>query len=123
MLDVIKEKIKAVLEGRQRESVWDENGKLICDPKPLKMSAGIRKPVSREMQLLDILKRHEHLKAFNSRYEDETNFDIDEPDMLSRYEVNGQVYDMEPEVPAAPSSAPAAAPDAPPAAPATGDAK
>ena len=99
---------KTVTQERPREGHFNEKGQLICDPAPLKYPTGIRRPPSREQALDQILRRHEELKAFNARYENETDFDISElpdgsgmktVDMLSPYERQAIVYDMEPDHP------------------------
>lgn len=99
----VKDKLKKMIErsnSRKRCGEHDEQGRLICDPKPLNHPVGFKKPPSKEEALRRILKAHQDQMAFNARYEDETDFDINEPDMLSPYERNAHVYDMEPEIPA-----------------------
>lgn len=106
----LTEKLKKMVEAslsRPRQGTHDEEGRLICDPNPLKFPVGFKRPPTREEQLNAILKAHQDQMAFNARYEDETNFDIDQPDMLTNYERHGLVFNMEPEVPVqAPRSAP-----------------
>lgn len=117
----LKEKLKKMIErskSRPRLPEYDEEGRLICDPNPLKYPVGFKKPPSKEESLMRILKAHNEQMAFNARYEDETDFDIDTPDMLSSYERNAHVFDLEPETPyqaprSAPQNADAAEPDLP----------
>lgn len=104
----MKEKIAEFIKGRPREAMFDEQGRTICDPKPLKHPVGFRKPPTREQQLQQILRRHQQEMAFNAQYVDETDFNIDRPefnndatpDFLTAYEQNNVVFEMEPEVPA-----------------------
>lgn len=105
----IKEKIAEFVKGRPREPMFDDQGRTICDPKPLKYSAGLRKPPTTEVRLARILAAHQaHMKQ-SQEYVDETDFDIDRPeysneatfDMLTIYERNNHVFEMEPEVPVA----------------------
>lgn len=98
----IKQKLQKMIDkskSRPREATHDEQGRTICDPKPLKHPIGFTKPPSREEMLRGMLQNHQAQMAMSTRYEDETNFDINEPDMLSPYERNAYVYDMEPEIP------------------------
>lgn len=99
---IIKSKLQQMLEkskSRPRVSTHDEQGRTICDPKPLKHPVGFVKPVSREEMLRQMLRSHQAQMALDNQYVDETDFNIDEPDMLSPYERNAHVYDMEPEIP------------------------
>lgn len=99
----IKKKLQDMIaksKSRPRMSTHDEQGRTICDPKPLKYPVGFKKPPTREQMLQNMFRAHQAQLAFDKRYEDETNFNIDEPDMLSPYERNAHVYDMEPEIPA-----------------------
>lgn len=98
-----KDKLKKMVErctSRQRQGTFDEQGRLICDPVPLKYPVGFKKPPSKEEALGRILKAHQDQMAFNSRYEDETNFDISEPDMLTPYQRHSEVFDLVEEFPA-----------------------
>lgn len=109
----MKDKIKRMIEKskeRKRISDHDEEGRIICDPNPLKYPAGLRKPPTREAQLQRILQAHQEQMAMKPQYVDETDFNIDEPDFLTPYERNAHVYDFEPEVPVPvlPEAAPAA---------------
>lgn len=99
----LKKKIQDMLarsKSRQRISTHDEEGRTICDPVPLKHPVGFKKPPSREEMLRKMMQAHQVQMAYDKRYEDETDFNINEPDMLSPYERNAIVYDMEPEIPA-----------------------
>lgn len=96
----IKEKLKRMSErcsSRQRQATFDEQGRLICDPNPLKYPVGFKKPPSKEESLRNILKAHQDQMTFNSRYEDETDFDINEVDMLSPYQQHSKVFELEEE--------------------------
>lgn len=102
----LTEKIKKMVkksQERKRQGTHDEHGRLICDPDPLKFPVGMKKPPSQEERLRKILRDHQDQMTFNSNYVDETNFDIDEPDMLSPYERNNIVFETIPEYPSEPS--------------------
>nr|QJB19172.1 MAG: hypothetical protein [Microvirus sp.] len=104
-MSTIAEKLKKMLDlslSRPRVGTHDEEGRLICDPNPLKFPVGFKKPPSREEQLHQILRNHKDMMTFNARYEDETDFDIDHDDMLTPFERHAHVYNMEPETPVEP---------------------
>lgn len=97
------EKLKKMLErskSRARKPTYDDDGRLVCDENPLKYAAGLRKPPTNEERLMRLLREHDELKAFNSSYADETDFNIDTQDMLSPYEQHGVIFELEPEFPA-----------------------
>jgi hypothetical protein len=77
-----------------------ENGSEILDPKPRTLPVGIRRKPTQEQRFMAILNQHRQQMATDQEYIDETDFNIDEPDILSAHEHNAIVYDMEPEVPA-----------------------
>lgn len=101
----LTEKIKKMVQKsqeRKRQGTHDEHGRLICDPDPLKFPCGMKKPPTQEERLRRILAAHHEQMTFNANYVDETNFDIDEPDMLTPYERNNIVFETIPEYPSEP---------------------
>lgn len=96
----VKEKVAAII----RKATINARGAEICDPKPRVLRTGIRRPPTQEQRLVALLKRHKEEMTFNPPYSDETDFDIDEPDMLSPHEQAGLVYEMEPVVPDQPQA-------------------
>lgn len=92
-------KMKDIFKNRKRVSELNSKGAEVLDEVPLQTSVGIRRPPTQEQRLMAILQRHELLKRTDQDYVDETDFDIDEPDMLTRYEQYGVVYEVEPNAP------------------------
>jgi hypothetical protein len=76
-----------------------KDGSEIVSSKPKVIPAGIKRPPTQEERLRRIIAAHRAAELESQAYSDETDFDIDEPDMLTPYEVNNQVFDTVPEVP------------------------
>ena len=99
----INDKLKDMIaksQSRARLSTHDEQGRTICDPVPLKHPVGFKRPPSREEMLKRMMDAHRMQMQMDKQYSDETDFNINEPDMLSPYERNATVFEMEPEIPA-----------------------
>ena len=80
----------------KRLTTLNKEGAEICDPTPLSLPTGIRRPPTQEERLRRIMNQHRQQMIEDQSYTDETDFDIDENDMLSPHERAAIVYDMEP---------------------------
>lgn len=73
------------------------SGAEVCDPRPLKIQTGLKKPVTQEQRLRVLMAQHSAQLQEDQEYRDETDFsDEDDNDMLSPYERSALIYDMEP---------------------------
>lgn len=117
----VKETVKKALAKIGLNS----DGSEILDPKPLNIPVGMKRRPTQEERFRAIMAAHEAQKAEDQEYSDETDFDIDEPDILTPHEHAGIVYDLEPQILAEDSLEPSQEPatpiaeDPPPQAPAS----
>lgn len=91
IVDAVKRTIQGI--------ALDKSGAEVCDPKPKFLPTGIKRPPTQEQRLMRILQAHNQQMQENQEYADETDFDIDEDDMLSPYERQAHIYDMTEMVP------------------------
>ena len=110
----ITETIKRTIQG-----IASKDGAEICDPKPRSISTGIKRKPKHEDLYKRLLNAHRQEMLESQEYVDETDFDIDEPDMLTPYEKSAHVFDIEPQMLAddsqqEPATPPAEDPDQPP---------
>ena len=91
-----KNKIVRTIQGLAKLT---KDGAEVCDPKPKVLSTGIKRPPTQEERLMRILRTHREQMAHDQEYSDETDFDIDEEDMLTPYEKQAHVFDTVPVVP------------------------
>lgn len=112
----LKKKMKELFAGRDRKGKLDQNGAEILDEKPFLIPSGIRRPPTQEMRLQQItqrLKAELQQEMSEEDYLEETDFSDEDPDMLTGYEYQAHVFDMQPVAPEAP---PEDSPSAPPTA-------
>lgn len=91
----VKETIKRTVQGIAKLT---QSGAEVCDPKPRTLPTGIKRPPTQEERFRRILQAHQTQMQEDQEYRDETDFDIDEPDMLSPYERSAHVFDLAPEI-------------------------
>ena len=107
----LKQKIKTVL--RQARPTKDEQGRIVCDPKPLVLKTDLKTRPKQEDRFLSMLRAHQIKMQEEQAYRDETDFGDDEVDptdaMLSKYERDALIFDMVEEAPT-PNSERATAP-------------
>ncbi|MBX2833766.1 MAG: hypothetical protein KTR28_02220 [Micavibrio sp.] len=101
-------KMKEVFKNRPRKAKM-KNGAEICDPKPLVLPTGLRPRISEEEKFRRMLAQAlgQNQQEQSDIYE-ETDFDIDEPDMLTAYERQAIVFDTVPEYPEEQAPSPSA---------------
>ena len=102
--------LKKMLAGRKRKSEYhpkfiivdgervpnpDYKIGEICDPVPLQVPVAVRRPKTQRQELLEMINDAVGKGiAEESDIRDELDFDIDEPELLTRYEKNAHVYDL-----------------------------
>ena len=89
----IATKIKK-LRNLTRKGKQNPDGTINVSEKPLTASIGGQRPLTMEERLKRILADHKRQMIEDKEYRDETDFDIDEPDMLSPYEKNNEVFEL-----------------------------
>lgn len=89
----LSERIEKIFKGRPFAAVL-KNGAEHGDEKPLLYPVGLKRPPSQEERFRQMIAEHQRRVSESQEYADETDFDIDEPDMRTPSEISGLIYDM-----------------------------